>query len=237
MIAFGSFAGAVRNWMENIFIQRLDTLPRMVTGHARGQSFMPKTQAFSLIELLVVIAIIGILTGLMLPALATAKQQGKGVGCLSNLRQIGIATQLYTDEHGAYPPAWIDSSKRWMDLLKPYIPKSSGAYLCPADTQKLPVSWDPEIYLSYGINTFRFAGQDSCFWYGVKAQRLARPVSVIVFGDCTPGKYYCGGGSVFTNPVPDVAYRHVGKSFVAVFGDGHTESKKLTKQTEWDASQ
>lgn len=202
----------------------------------RSRWFRKSRLAFTLIELLVVISIIAILASLLLPTLANAKQQGKRAACLSNLRQIGIATQIYADENDSYPPAWIDSTNRWMDRLKPLIEKSSGAYLCPSDPKKLAVTWDPEIFLSYGINTFRFSDQDSCFWYGVRAQRVLRPSMVIIFADCTPGKYYCGGGSIFTNPVVDVDYRHSKKSFVAVFCDGHTDTKIQTQQSDWDAS-
>lgn len=193
--------------------------------------------AFTLIELLVVLAIIATLASLLLPALVQARQQGKRAGCLSNLRQIGLAAQLYADENHSYPPAWIDSSTRWMDLLKPFIAKSSRVYLCPADEKKIAVTWDPEIFLSYGINTFRFADQGSCFWYGVKVQRIQRPSQIILFADCTPGKYYCGGGGTFKEPVVDVDYRHPRKSFTAVFCDGHVEVKTKTHQREWDASQ
>jgi prepilin-type N-terminal cleavage/methylation domain-containing protein/prepilin-type processing-associated H-X9-DG protein len=55
--------------------------------------------AFTLIELLVVIAIIAILAALLLPALSAAKQKAKAIQCVSNMKQIMIATKLYLDEN------------------------------------------------------------------------------------------------------------------------------------------
>jgi prepilin-type N-terminal cleavage/methylation domain-containing protein len=60
-------------------------------------------KAFTLIELLVVIAIIGILAAILFPVFAQAKATAKGISCLSNMRQLGMACQMYTgDNDGMY---------------------------------------------------------------------------------------------------------------------------------------
>jgi prepilin-type N-terminal cleavage/methylation domain-containing protein/prepilin-type processing-associated H-X9-DG protein len=193
---------------------------------------------FTMVELLIVVAIVALLMSLLLPVCAAVLATARQASCLTNLRSLATAVRLYTGDHrGMYPRAWTSDTCRWMDLLAPYVDKKAEVYCCPSDDVRVPLPWDHQITMSYGINCFRFKDDAHCFWYGVSTVAVKRPAETILLADCTPGKYYVGGGNRFREPVPGVDYRHTDGSFNAVFCDGHAETLKETTQEDWDASQ
>ncbi len=67
---------------------------------------MHSPRAFTLVELLVVIAIIGILLALLIPAVNATRETARAIRCKSNLRQLGLALELYGSAHRGYLPAY-----------------------------------------------------------------------------------------------------------------------------------
>jgi prepilin-type N-terminal cleavage/methylation domain-containing protein/prepilin-type processing-associated H-X9-DG protein len=107
-------------------------------------------RAFTLVELLVVVGIIGMLMGFLMPALANARAQAKAVACLSNVRQIASAAQMYANDYRVY----IGFPPDRKEALYPYLKQGRNnsdfdqrqVWNCPANQQI-------EQEASYGFNT------------------------------------------------------------------------------------
>ena len=102
-----------------------------------------KSRGFTLIELLVVIAIIAILAAILFPVFAQAREAARKTQCLSNLKQIGTAYSMYTQDYDELMPCnwsrglWASDPNagqyKWMDAIMPYV-KNEGVFNCPSDT-------------------------------------------------------------------------------------------------------
>jgi len=105
--------------------------------------------AFTLIELLVVIAVVAILAGLLLPVLGGAREAGRSTACISNLRQIGAALQLYVPDNEHRFPIVYDAAPSTNSViltnsivtldrvLSNHVDGAVKVFSCPSDDQRL----------------------------------------------------------------------------------------------------
>ena len=212
--------------------------------------------AFTLIELLIVIAVVAILTSLLLPALGHSQSQARRIRCVGNLRQIGIATQLYWDDYegqafryrravepsGAlYWFGWIErgsEGNRTFDAtqgaLFPYLGKGT-VEICPS--------------LNYALESFKRKATGAAYGYGynlqlsasdplppVRLSSIPNPAQVVVLADAAQVNTFQSPASP-DNPMleefyyvntnePTVHFRHSQRANL-VFVDGHVDKAPL----------
>jgi prepilin-type N-terminal cleavage/methylation domain-containing protein/prepilin-type processing-associated H-X9-DG protein len=207
-------------------------MPRNSCGRLRG---------FTLIEVLVVVAIIALLISILAPSLAAAKKAARSAGCLSNMRQLGVASHMYAHtwkgllvDYGLAHGGSVDETTTWLNSLRreygnklvARCPDDQSPYWAapyPSTTQKRRVS--------YGVNDY-LTGRLPGYERFRRIEAIRRPATTVLFCELTQTGEYAVSDHVHPlnwalNPLEEARKQiepelHSGKSNY-VFADSHPE--------------
>lgn len=207
--------------------------------------------AFTLIELLVVVSIIALLVSILLPALSNARKAARAVGCLSNLRQVGLACEYYAQDNNGFHPqvdyytaypyfAWDKKLQIYTHNIIAKVPVpgdpldlTEDVFGCPADKvtrlfgrkrSYSKVFFD--IYPAIGnqqtpIRVSLFRSPSSDYLFSEWHSAWNIRTALSSHAEMFPG-WYQSGSSAYTEPTP-MASKYHGRGNNFLFADNHAE--------------
>lgn len=193
-----------------------------------------RTGAFTLVELLTVIAIIGILAALLMPALEQSKARARRIECVSNLRETGLASHLFENDHGGKLPTQVSTNdngslefvtagyeiyNRSFYFSYQHFRPLAGALVtpkllaCPSDLTRWPAT-----------NFVQFNNQNVSYEIGLVAD-ANNPNAVLICDRCLPARLIPGYASIFHVPAlfPSPWQGLHSRLGNILFADGHVE--------------
>ena len=198
-----------------------------------------KRKGFTLIELLVVIAIIAILAAILFPVFAKAREKARQTSCLNNMKQLGIASNMYMGDYDEVTMLDADnlgsSTAAWYNSLQPYM-KSTKLALCPSDSAAKEADGLNSYKWNQWTRTLVLPGYNnlkSMSWFSYPADCW-----LFIDGNSKDPQFYINryiqatfyGGPYWWGPA--TVARH-SEGYNVTFLDGHAKWMKLRTAPDW----
>jgi prepilin-type N-terminal cleavage/methylation domain-containing protein len=185
------------------------------------------TQSFTLIELLVVIATIAILALIAYPAYTSVQERAKATADMNNLRQLGLATQMYMNDNDGVIFSTGAGAGTWMSQLQPKYVPAWKVFQSPFDTRASSENGttSPPSPVSYGLNGNNKSGLSIA---GLLSNKIANPSAFILFAPAqTSGATVAFAGTAATTGIGVTVYKNKNNANATATGGTHSNRTKI----------